>query len=452
MDVSRKAIGGGDTQGDTQGESRPVGRVPAIDLGATHADLRQEIETAAARVFASGRYIGGPEVEGLESEFAAFCGVPHAVAVASGTDALRFSLMAAGAARRPGRKSEAARESRGAGGAPDEVITSPLTFIATTEAVSQAGAKPVFVDVDPESLTLDPGLLEKGLTPRTMAIVPVHLYGQTADMDPILELARARGLAVIEDACQAHGAQYRGATGGPGRMAGALGDVGCFSFYPTKNLGGCGEGGMVTTASPEIAARARLLCDHGQSEKYVHAEEGYNGRLDALQAAILRIKLRRLAGWNARRRALAAQYTERLKEMGLAGSSLRLPVEKAWGTHVYHLYTVRVFDGGKERGPSAGDPSAHAASAHASSVGDRRPSARDRVRVALLERGIETGVHYPIPLHLQPAYAWMGLKQGSFPVAERAAREVLSLPLYPEMSEAQVERVCEALRDVLGRG
>ncbi len=439
MDVSRKAIGRGktqrNTQGDTQGESRPAGRVPAIDLGATHADLRQEIETAAARVFASGRYIGGPEVEGLENEFAAFCGVPHAVAVGSGTDALRFSLMAVGAGSRAGRKGGAGRESAGADGAPDEVITSPLTFIATTEAVSQAGAKPVFVDVDPESLTLDPGLLEKGLTPRTTAIVPVHLFGQTADMDPILELARARGLAVIEDACQAHGAQYRGGAGGPGRMAGALGDVGCFSFYPTKNLGGCGEGGMVTTASAEIAARVLRLGDHGQSEKYVHAEEGYNGRLDALQAAILRIKLRRLAGWNARRRALAAQYTERLKEMGLAGSSLRLPVEKAWGTHVYHLYTVRLIDGGTDRAPST-----------------RAPSARDRVRTALLERGIETGVHYPIPLHLQPAYAWMGLKQGSFPVAERAAREVLSLPLYPEMSEAQVERVCEALRDVLGRG
>ena len=383
------------------------------DLGAQYLALREEIDAAVLRVLASGRYIGGPEVEGLENDFAAFCGVPHAVAVASGTDALRFALMAAGVAE---------------GGAPNEVITSPLTFLATTEAISQVGARPVFVDVDPESLTLDPALIQKALTPRTKAIVPVHLHGQTADMGPILELARARGVAVIEDACQAHGAQYRGSDAGTGRSAGSLGDAGCFSFYPTKNLGGCGEGGMVTTARSDVAARVRRLSDHGQSEKYVHAEEGYNGRLDALQAAILRVKLKRLSGWNARRRALAARYTERLKEMGLAGAAgeagtpLRLPVEKPWGAHVYHLYTVRVASG------------------------------RDRVRAALLEKGIETGIHYPIPLHLQPCYVWMGLKEGSFPVAERAAREVLSLPLYPEMTDAQVDRVCEALRDVLGRG
>jgi dTDP-4-amino-4,6-dideoxygalactose transaminase len=423
MGIARKA----------QDDRKSAGRVPAIDLVATHADLRQDIETAAVRVLASGRYIGGPEVEGLESEFAAFCDVPHAVAVSSGTDALRFALTAAGV---------------GGGGPRDEVITSPLTFIATTEAISQAGARPVFVDVDPESLTIDPALAGRAITPRTGAIIPVHLYGQTADMGPILEAARSRGVAVVEDACQAHGAQYRGsgaragagaaagAKAGVGRAAGSLGDAGCFSFYPTKNLGGCGEGGMLTTGSPEIAARARRLRDHGQSEKYVHAEEGYNGRLDALQAAILRVKLKRLSGWNARRRALAALYSERLKDMGLAGAALRLPVEQPWGTHVYHLYTVRVAatarvaPGGREKGPSA----------------------RDRVRAALLENGIETGIHYPIPLHLQPCYASMGLREGSFPVAERAAREVLSLPLYPEMTDAQVERVCEALGVVLGRG
>ncbi|HYS78118.1 MAG TPA: DegT/DnrJ/EryC1/StrS family aminotransferase, partial [Candidatus Dormibacteraeota bacterium] len=226
---------------------------------------------------------------------------------------------------------------------------------------------------------------------------------------------------------------------------GSLGDAGCFSFYPTKNLGGCGEGGMLTTGRDEIAARVRRLRDHGQTEKYIHAEEGYNGRLDALQAAILRVKLKRLGGWNERRRALAARYTVRLQEMGLAGAAdgerggrrdgagapLRLPVEKPWGKHVYHLYTVRV--------------------AAAGVAGPAGPSPRDRVRAALLENGIETGIHYPIPLHRQPAYAWMGLKEGSFPQAERAAREVLSLPLYPEMTEARVDRVCEALREVLGR-
>jgi len=279
------------------------------------------------------------------------------------------------------------------------------------------------VDVDPESLTLDPALVKKAITDRTGAIVPVHLYGQTADMGPILEMARARSLAVVEDACQAHGALYRGSAAGAGRSAGSLGDAGCFSCYPTKNLGACGEGGMLTTGRPEIAARVRRLRDHGQTEKYIHAEEGYNGRLDALQAAILRVKLKRLPGWNARRRALAALYSERFKEMGLAGAALRLPVEKPWGTHVYHLYTVGVVGG-----------------------------ARDRVRAELLEKDIETGIHYPIPLHLQACYASMELREGSFPVAEGAAREVLSLPLFPEMTDAQVERVCEALRVVLGRG
>ncbi len=384
---------------------RQVGGIPAIDLAGEYAGLKDEIDAAILRVVASGRYVGGPEVEEFEREFAAFCGVPHAVGVASGTDALRFALMAVGL-----------------GNGPDEVITSPLTFIATTEAVSQAGGRPVFVDVDPESLTLNPGRLEQAMTPRTRAIVPVHLYGQTADMGPILEMARANGLAVIEDACQAHGAQYRG------RSAGSIGDAGAFSFYPTKNLGACGEGGMITTARADVADRVRRLRDHGQSGKYVHAEEGFNGRLDAVQAAILRVKLKRLSAWNERRWSLAARYSERLHEMGLADSAgvsertIRLPVAKAWGTHVYHLYTIRLG------------------------------SSRDRVRAALLEKGIETGVHYPVPLHLQPCYARVGLGKGSFPVAERASREVLSLPLFPQMTEAQVDRVCEALREALGRG
>jgi len=421
MDVTRRA----------QHAGQPVGRVPPIDLGATYADLKPEIDAAVTRVLASGRFIGGPEVEGLESEFAAFCGVPHAVAVASGTDALRFALLAAGFPPADSRR--------------NEVITSPLSFAATTEAISQAGGRPVFVDVDPESLTIDPALVRKALSPKTAAIIPVHLYGQVADMAPLLEMARDRGVPLVEDACQAHGAQYRGSgagRAGAGTAAGALGDAGCFSFYPTKNLGGCGEGGMLTTRSPEIAARVKRLRDHGQSEKYIHVEEGYNGRLDSLQAAILRVKLKRLSGWNARRRALAALYSERLKEMGVAADGtgeaaegpgrssrpLLLPVEKSWGVHVYHLYTVRFV----------------------SPAGKSGPSPRDRARAALAGMGIDTGIHYPIPLHLQPCHAGMRLGAGSFPVAERAAGQVLSLPLFPEMSEAQVERVCEGLREVLG--
>ena len=426
--------------GRAAGRSDHTVRIQSVDPAAEYAGLKAEIDAAVSRVLASGRYIGGPEIEGLEREFAAFCGVPHAVAVSSGTDALRFALMAAGLAPAGATDSNSA----GAGERP-EVITSPLTFIATTEAISQAGGRPVFVDVDPESLTLDPALLEGALTRRTRAIVPIHLFGQMADMDPIIECARRRGIAVIEDACQAHGARYAGRAGGSGRASGALadagrsagslGDAGTFSFYPSKNLAACGEGGLVTTARADVAERVRRLRDHGQSEKYVHAEEGYNGRLDALQAAILRVKLARLAVRNERRRALAARYGARLSEMGLAappgggggrggGSTLRLPIEKPWGTHAYHLYTVRL------------------------SGGDSRPGGalpRDRVRAALLEQGIETGIHYPIPLHLQPAYAWMGLRAGAFPESERAAREVLSLPIHPEMTDEQVDRVCEAL-------
>ena len=386
-------------------------KIPIADIAGQYLALQSDIDAAVRRVLASGHFIGGPEVESFEREFAAQCGASDAVAVASGTDALRFSLLARG-------------DGAGRGRAPDgvdEVITSPLSFIATTEAISQAGARPVFADIDSATFTLDPEALEEAITPRTRAVVPVHLYGQPADMPPILELARRAGAVVVEDACQAHGALDRG------RPAGTLGDAGCFSFYPTKNLGGCGEGGMVTTSNRDFAQRIRRLRDHGQVEKYRHVEEGYNGRLDALQAAILRVKLGHLPAWNERRRALALKYRSVLADLaarsgdGPGRGAIVLPVERAGARHVYHLFCVRVKD-------------------------------RDRVRAALLEKGVETGVHYPIPLHLQPAYAWMGLREGSFPVAERAAREVLSLPLYPEMTEAQVDRVCEALRDAVGRG
>jgi len=423
-----KAAGG--AAGRAAGRDERNTRIQAVDPAAEYAVLKPEIDAAVMRVLASGRYIGGPEIEGLEREFAAFCGVAHGVAVSSGTDALRFALMAAGVGPAGAPQGASAGGSMGAGrdaaGERPEVITSPLTFIATTEAITQAGGRPVFVDVDPDSLTLDPARLEAALTRKTRVIVPIHLFGQTADMDPIVDCARRRGIAVIEDACQAHGALYSGRAGGAGRAAGAVGDAGSFSFYPSKNLGACGEGGLVTTGRADIADRVRRLRDHGQSEKYVHAEEGYNGRLDAVQAAILRVKLKRLSVRNERRRALAARYTARLAELGLA--ALRMPVEKPWGTHAYHLYTVRLSGAGGRPGGA---------------------SLRDRVRADLLEQGIETGIHYPIPLHLQPAYAWMGLREGAFLESERAAREVLSLPIHPEMADDQVDRVCEALRKSL---
>jgi dTDP-4-amino-4,6-dideoxygalactose transaminase len=372
-----------------------VERVPALDLAAEYTALRSEIEAVVTAVLSSGHYIGGPEVMGLEREFAAACGVPHGVAVHSGTDALRLALLAAGL--EPG----------------DEVVTSPFTFIGTTEAIHQARGKVVFADIEPGTFTLDPARVEGALSARTRALLPVHLYGQTADMDALGAIAERRSLLVIEDACQAHGARSRG------RPAGALGTAGCFSFYPTKNLGACGEGGLVTTADAALAGRVARLRDHGQSEKYLHVEEGYNGRLDALQAAILRVKLRRLAAANDKRRGIAGLYRDRLAGLDAAGR-LGLPAERPGDHHVYHQFAVRLAEG------------------------------RDRVRARLLAQGIETGTHYPIPLHRQPCYASMGLAVGSFPESERAAREVLTLPLHPGLSEAQVERVCRAIGAALG--
>jgi len=377
--------------------------VPALDLQAEYRAIRAEIEPAVLGVLASGRYVGGPEVELFEAGFADFCGAAHGVAVSSGTDALRFALMAAGL--RPG----------------DEVVTSPFTFIGTTEAVTQAGGRPVFADIDPLTFTLDPGRAAAVVTARTRALLPVHLYGQTADMAGLLALAEARGLFVVEDACQAHGASEGG------RRAGSLGIAAAFSFYPTKNLGGCGEGGLVTTGSAAVADRIRRLRDHGQSAKYVHAEEGYNGRLDAIQCAILRVKLAHLEDWNRRRRALAALYRETLAAAEGHGW-LRLPAVRPGSEHVYHQFAVRVVAGAA--GAAGG---------------------RDRVRAALQAEGIETGIHYPVPLHRQPCYAALGLGEGAFPESERAAREVLTLPLHPHLTEAQVERVAAALARELAR-
>ncbi len=362
------------------------------DPARQYESQKAEIDAAVIRVLASGRYIGGPEVEGFEREFARACGVAHAVAVASGTDALRLALLAADVT------------------AQGEVITSPLSFLATTEAISQAGGRPVFADIDPDTFTLDPREVERALTGRTRAILPVHLYGHPADLDPIREIGARRGLPIIEDACQAHGALYRG------KPAGSLGTAAGFSFYPTKNLGGCGEGGIVTTDDEGIAVKVRRLRDHGQVERYRHVEEGYNARLDALQAAVLRVKLTRLGAWNDRRRELAGRYRERL-----AGSPVVLPVERPWARHVYHQFTIRL-------------------------------PGRDRVREVLRGRDIDAQVHYPLPLHLQPCYASMGLGEGSFPEAERATREILCLPIHSEMAPEQVDRVAEVLLDAVRAG
>jgi dTDP-4-amino-4,6-dideoxygalactose transaminase len=376
-----------------------AGRVASLDLLAEFMEVREGVEAAVRRVLESGRYIGGPEVEGLEREFAAYCGTAHGVGVNSGTDALRFALIAAGVG--PGH----------------EVITTPFTFIGSTEAISQAGAVTVFADIEPATFTLDPARVQAALTPRTRALMPVHLYGQPADMEGLRSIARSRGLAIIEDACQAHGAALGG------HRTGALGTAGCFSFYPTKNLGAAGEGGLVTTDDAVLADRVRRLRDHGQSQKYVHAEEGYNGRLDAIQAAILRVKLNRLEGWNERRRQIASRYRAGLAEAEKQGL-VTLPAERAGARHVYHLFAVRVPGSGAN-------------------------SRRDRVRGALQDAGIETGVHYPIPLHRQPCYAAMGKGEGSFPESERASREVLTLPLYPQLRDAQVDLVAETLSRTL---
>jgi dTDP-4-amino-4,6-dideoxygalactose transaminase len=355
---------------------------------------------AALSVLRSGRYVGGEEVESFEAEFAAFCGTKHGVAISNGTDALRLALLASGV------------------GAGDEVVTSPFTFIGTTEAISQCGARFVLADIEADTFTLDPKAVERVLTPRTRAFLPIHLYGQCADMRALGAIAAPRRLAVVEDACQAHGATL------DGRRAGAFGASGAFSFYPTKNLGGFGEGGFVTTDDAAIAARVRRLRDHGQSAKYLHAEEGYNGRLDALQCALLRVKLRRLEAWNARRRGIATRYRQALAPLETRGL-LRLPVERAGGAAVYHQFAVRVLS---DRG-----------------------SGRDAVRARLREAGVETGVHYPVPLHLQPCYAGLNLGSGSFPESERAAREVLTLPIYPQLDDARIDRVAAALDSALGR-
>jgi dTDP-4-amino-4,6-dideoxygalactose transaminase len=388
------------------------GKVPLVDLVGLHEELEEELLSVFKTALKSGGFVGGPMVEDFERQFAEWCGVRHCVGVGSGTDALRLALMAAGV--HPG----------------DTVATVPNTFIATTEAISQAGARPDFVDIDERTYTLDPQKLrwylesqctqagESGrvVSKRTggpvTAVVPVHLYGQMADMDPILELASQYGLIVIEDACQAHGAEYFSRKEARWRKAGSLGRAAAFSFYPGKNLGACGEAGAITTDDEPLARRCQMLRDHGQSRKYVHDVEGYNGRLDAIQAGILCAKLRYLSKWNEERRQNARRYDQLL---GAAAGSLTLPYVAAWSRPVHHLYVVGVGD-------------------------------RDRLRADLGRDGIGTGIHYPVPLHLVKAYEHLGFNPGDFPVAERAAGRVLSLPMFPELLPEQQRAVTKAVQ------
>ena len=359
--------------------------VPFVDLRQQFFDIRADVTSAVLRVLESGQFTLGAEVAGFEEDFASYCGVRYGVAVNTGTSALHLALLASEVG--PG----------------DEVITVPLTFVATTAAIVYTGARPVFVDVDPVTYTMDPKRIEQVITRRTKAILPVHLYGQSADMDLILAVARRHRLVVIEDAAQAHGATYKG------QRCGSIGELGCFSFYPGKNLGAYGEGGMVTTNDANFARKIQVLRDWGAEEKYRHIVKGFNYRMEALQGAVLRAKLPYLEKWTAARRDLAFRYMETLRE-----SDLLLPVEAPSRRHVYHVYAVLSTE-------------------------------RQRLIEALKLRGVQTGIHYPIPVHLQPAYSDLGYQIGDFPVTEAIAAQEVSLPMFPEMTQAQMAEVSEAV-------
>jgi dTDP-4-amino-4,6-dideoxygalactose transaminase len=370
--------------------SSPPDPVPQLDLAAQYAAIGGEIRAAVEKVLASQQFVLGREGAAFEQEIAKLCGVAHGIGVASGTDALILALRACGVQ------------------ASDEVLLPAFTFVATGSAISALGAKPVFADIRPETYNVDHAEFERRVTPRTRAIVVVHLYGFPADMDPILAFAKARGLPVIEDNAQALGASYKGV------RTGALGDAACFSFYPTKNLGACGDAGLVTTNSAELAARIRTLRNHGQSGKYLSTEPGWNSRLDEIQAAILRVKLRHLSNWQRARQANAAEYTRLLNQI----PGVMPPAAPEGFEHVFHQYTIRI-----ER--------------------------RDALQQFLSERKIGSTVYYPYPLHLQPLYASLGHKPGDFPHAERAAQEVLSLPMYPELRKEQIARVVESIAEFM---
>ena len=361
--------------------------VPFLDLKAQYAAIKDEIHAAVGEVMENTAFAGGPFVAKFEQAFASFCGCKHAIGVGSGTDALWLSLLSLGIG--PG----------------DEVITVPDTFIATAEAITYCGAKPVFVDVEETTYNMNPALLEAAITPRTKAVIPVHLFGQTADMDPILAICKAHGLPLVEDACQAHGAEYKG------RKAGSMGATGCFSFYPGKNLGAYGEAGAVVTNDDAIAAKIRTFRDHGQAKKYHHDVIGWNARMDGIQGAVLSVKLKYLAEWNESRRAHAREYTRLLSPL----EGLLSPREADYARHIFHIYAVRT-------------------------------GRRDQLMAHLAEKGISCGIHYPVPVHLQKAYQGLGLAEGSFPMAERCAAEFLSLPMYPELTSEQIQFVAGEIK------
>jgi dTDP-4-amino-4,6-dideoxygalactose transaminase len=390
--------------------SNNTNSIPFLDLVTPHVEMEQELTAIFHKVLRTAGFIGGPMVEDFEKAFAAFCGTSHSIAISSGTDALRFAIMACGV--KPG----------------DVVVTVPHTFIATTEAISQAGALPEFVDIDERTYNMDPEKLREYLEQQctadksgklisrrsgrpVAAVVPVHLYGQTADMDAIQELADRYGLIVIEDACQAHGAEYFSRKQNRWMKAGSIGRAAAFSFYPGKNLGACGEAGAVTTNDASLAKKISILRDHGQAQKYYHDVEGYNGRLDALQAGLLHAKLTRLAKWNTQRRERAAEYN---RLFAAADEVVAPPFEPSWSRAVYHLFVIRSED-------------------------------RDGLMSHLKKAGIGTGIHYPIPLHLQKAYAAMNYHQGDFPVAEKAAGEIVSLPMFPQLTAEQQARVVDGV-------
>jgi dTDP-4-amino-4,6-dideoxygalactose transaminase len=359
--------------------------IPFLDLKAQYQQIKREVDAEISRVIESGQFVLGPDVAAFEERFAAYCDVKHCVALNTGTSALHLALLAANI--RPG----------------DEVITVSMTFVATTAAILYCGARPVFVDVDPHTWTMDPNLVEAAITPRTKAILPVHLHGLMADMDPIVDIARRHKLVVIEDAAQSHGAEYKG------RRAGSIGDIACFSFYPGKNLGAFGEGGASVTNDPDLAQRMRLLRDWGQASKYNHVVPGYNYRMDGVQGAVLKVKMNYIEAWTEGRRAVASHY-DRL----LAGKRYGKPAPRPDCRHVYHVYAIEVAE-------------------------------RDKVQTALHATGVATGIHYPIPVHLQKAYADLGYGWGDFPVTEAVAGRFLSLPIYPELRPDQVAEVVQRL-------
>ncbi len=359
--------------------------IPFVDLKAQYAGIKDEVNTAIQGILESCQFTLGTEVAAFEDEFSSYCQAQYGIGVNTGTSALHLALLAAGIG--PG----------------DEVITVPFTFVATVAAIYYTGATPVFVDIEPRTFTIDVSKIEAAITKKTKAIMPVHLYGQPADMDPILEIAKRHNLVVIEDAAQAHGAEYKG------RRVGSLGDMGCFSFYPGKNLGAYGEGGMVVTSNPEYTRTIRMLRDWGAEQKYQHVLKGYNYRLEGIQGAVLRVKLRHLEAWTEARRTVAANYNELF-----ADSEVQMPQAISYARHVYHIYAIRT-------------------------------QRRSEWQQVLQDKGIQTGIHYPIPVHLLPAYADLGYVKGDFPHSEQAADEVLSLPMFAELSRAQCEEVSDAV-------